>query len=312
MPIVRSPAAALLLAFVMLCPGSGAATPQRVTGTKVSIEPPPGFQFAPALPGFVQTDSGASIVVNEIPGPVKQLKAGMTEEQLGAQGMMLLESRTTAVGEHSALLLHAMQVAGTTQFEKWILIFGNESASVLLVASYPQGVIPDPGPALKGAILSASWNPDQKLDPLEGLPFRITPAGSLQIGERVSSMIVLTRGGVRTPVPPEEPMLVVGASFSEVRIDDLEAFSRQRITRTPEITDLSDLRGRPTKVNGMPAWELTARAKDAKTGTPIHVYQLLVAEQTSYFLAQGLVGSSQAEEFLPQFRAVGQSLTPAP
>jgi hypothetical protein len=49
--------------------------PVRVPGTRVSLNPPPGFSPAHQFPGFQNGDIQSSIMVTELPGPASAMGA---------------------------------------------------------------------------------------------------------------------------------------------------------------------------------------------------------------------------------------------
>src|SRR5579863_3418302 len=67
--------------------------PQLVRGTKVKLVRPEGFTDAKRFPGFQQDETGASVVVMEVPGPFKKVTAAFTAAGL-KQGGMKLKERT--------------------------------------------------------------------------------------------------------------------------------------------------------------------------------------------------------------------------
>lgn len=283
-----------------------------VPGTKVSLDPPDGFAPSDRFPGFQSRDIGASIMVTEIPGPISKVRSGMTRRGLATRGMTLLSSETKTVDGRQALVLSVNQSARGTLFRKWLLVFGDEAASVVVVGTFPESVAASAGSEIQQAVLSTRWNRDKAVDHFEGLPFRITASGSLKIANRISSVLMLTEGGTKRPASAEEPLLVIAASVDDREIGDLEAFSRRRLNQIRQVTDLKELSGRSRTVDGLPAYELIATASDRRTGATLRVYQLMISDGKGYFLAQGLVGISRGDALLPEFRQVSESLKRAP
>ena len=309
----RGVCAAFAIAFSLLVswvqPACAEAVP--VAGTRVSLEPPPGFIAAEEFPGFQNAENSSSIMVNEIPGPVSQVGAGLTREGLASHGMTLLESQRTKVAGRDGLLVHASQAAAGMQFEKWMVLFGDDAQSVMVTAVFPLDSAESLSGAMKRAVLSTRWNSAAKVDHFDGLPFRIDETKVLKIANRMSNMLLLTEGGEKVVANPSDPLLVVGVSIGDIDLSDLETFARDRIAQIEQITAVAQLQGRTTTVDQLPAYELTAQARDKKSGAPLSVYQLVVADQRRYFLVQGLVGDSRAPDFVPQFRLVGNSLARA-
>lgn len=306
-PLAVVSRAALLIAIgTNLAAG---ATPEviGIPGTRVSIEAPPDFVLASQFAGLQNPELASSIMISELPAPVAGVTAGFTAEGLLSRGMTLRSSEEVSVAGRPRRLISVTQVANGTTFEKWMAAFGNSSATVLVVATYPQTLASKLRAPMRSAVLSATWNPDARLDPFDGLSFRIRESKHLKIQNRVQNTILLAHPA-RSPSSPAEPFAVVGSSYSPVRIDDLERFARQRVTQTAQISDLRDIQGGYVEAAGRPAYEITARANDLESGESLSVYQLVLVEGDTYYLMQGMVGESRFDEYLPEFREVARSL----
>ena len=300
----------LAMALVMAAtPWLTAAANERVPGTKVTLVPPAGFVPAEQFPGFQRVEAASSIMVTEMSAPSAEIRTAMTAEGLATRGMTLLNALPGKVADHDATLLHVSQIANGAVFEKWMLVFGDQANTVMVVATFPQALSASLSEPMRQSVLSTRWDPTQQVGLFDGLKFRVAETGRLKFARRVSNMIMLTRAGDQGPVAPGDPFAVVGASLSQIDVAaNLEGFSRQRLSQTAEITGLAGLVGRPTEVDGLPAYELTAEAKDLNTGTPLSLYQLVVAEGSHYYLVQGLVGQAQSQRYLPEFRQIAESL----
>jgi hypothetical protein len=300
-------ARALLAVLALVLPAAPAAA-DRVPGTSVTLDPPPGFAPARRFSGFQQDATGSSIVVTELPGPVSEVTAAMTADGMATQGMRLLESSETSVAGRSALLLHAAQSVSGIEFEKWTLAFGEQNRTVLVVATFPKAAGEQLREPLRAALLTVKWSPQVERVRTEGLPFAIAETPELKITRRVSNTLLLGKPGTAVKVDPADPLVVVGVSIHDIKITDVASFARDRIQRTSQITGVSGIVGESVRVDGLDGYELRAEARDQASGTPLRVYQLLLANSRQYFLVQGLIGADQAEHFLPQFRAIGRSL----
>lgn len=294
--------------FVALLAGPATAE-DRVPGTAVTLTPPVGFSAASQFTGFQNEKSGASIAVTEVPAPVRQLLDGLDAPKLATQGMKLIASSEVTVAGRNALLLHVVQTASGIEFEKWMLILGDDSRAVLLVGTFPQAISDAMREPVKSALLSAMWDPSQAIVTTENLPFGISETADLKISKRMSTVLILTKGGSSAVVTAEDPLLVVGTSISDADLSNLEAFARTRILQTAQLEDIEIIQGRTAEpVDGLSTYELEANARDQRSGIPVRVYQLLIGDGRRYFLVQGIVGTSQAEQFVPQFREVARSL----
>ena len=61
-------------------------------------------------------------------------------------------------------------------------------------------------------------------------------------------------------------------------------------------------------LDGADAYEMITDAVHTESGTPLRVYQVVIAEGSHYLLVQGYVGADRAAELIPAFQAVARSL----
>jgi hypothetical protein len=279
----------------------------------VRLVVPDGFAVAKRFPGLVGEDARSSVMVTELPGPVEKIRAGMTTEALAARGMELLRSEEVTVDGRDGLLVHVRQMAASgTDFRRWVVVFGEADASVMLTAATPWTSDDHLGETLRRTLISAKWNPAESLDPYAGLGFTLAEAGSLEISDRLPSMISFTRRGYRGALAPGEPLFLAGSSFAPLTVTDLEGFARRRFDEIAELRDPEILSERSLTLGGLPAHELVVAVTDRKTGVSLRVYQALVVAGDRFFLMQGFVGAGNAEEFMPQFREIAHSFRHTP
>jgi hypothetical protein len=295
-------AALALLAWVAFA-STGHALPARVPGTGVTLDPPAGFTPADRFPGFQRVEMSASIVVSELPGPAEQMQKGMTREMLASRGMNLIRSQIVKAGGKDAVLIHVSQTADGKEFLKWMLIAGDANKTVMIVGTFPKESTELSLP-IQRAILSASWSNLTKTPPNEGLTFRVYPTAALKRAGRVANMLVFTESGKMGPGDPAQAVLVVGSSISDASIDNVEKFARERATKTSQVGPLRNIKGQELTTDGLPGYELVADATDRKTGREVRMYQLILADQTTYYIAQGFVAASRGPGIVDQFRKV--------
>jgi hypothetical protein len=289
-----------------LAAAAGAAEGARVPGTPVVMEPPPGFVAETGFAGFGKRDQQASIMVTPFPAPLAQLRAGFTREALAGQGITLLGEEVVAVAGAPATLYHVAQSQLGMDFRKWILPLEHGSSSVLIVGTFPleeEKALSSPiRQALLGTRLQALEG-----DPLAGMPFRVQPTAKLKLVTRIGSSLLLSESG-QPSADPKQALLVVGPSLSDVDLGDLESFARARVARIAQVRKLVVDTVREVRVDGLRGLEVLGRAEDSKSGTPQVVYQLVLQDGGSYFIAQGLAGQDRGSAFVREFRKVAESL----
>jgi hypothetical protein len=296
-----------LFVVILLQPMSVVAQPVRVTGTSVLLAPPPGFVASERFPGFERADLQASIMVTEIPAPASEMMRGMTAPALATRGMTLIASTTQVLDGRPSLLLKVSQQAPGATVLKWMIVSGDVKTSVMIVGSFPREREPQIGEAMKDAVLSTRWNAAAPPDPFEGLAFRISPINSLKIAGRMSNMLVLTETGQIAPQGAGAAVFVAGTSLAAVDLTDLKGFATARARQTKQLNTLRVLEERPTTIGGETAYELIADGKDAATGRPVTLYQVVLPDRGGYVLMQGMVASARAPELVPEFRKVAQT-----
>ena len=276
----------------------------RVPGTGVTMVPPPGFSAAKDYPGFEHIDQQSSIVVTEVPGPFAAIKSGLTTEGLASKGIALAGSKTVTVGGKESLLLRAAQKVGDTVFGKWMLVGGDDTRTVMIVATFPQTAADALTGPLVRSLLTASWGAESAPDVFEGLLYRVSPSRRLKIAGRMANMLLLNESGSMSPSGPEQALYIVGNSLGKVDVADLKMLSERRALQSDHAKDLKNIVWSATQLDGLQAYEFLADATDVKTGTHIKLYQVLASDGAGYFLIQGMVIAERASEMVEEFRRV--------
>jgi hypothetical protein len=306
-----------ILALVALAPLDVIAKPaalSKVPGTAVQLAPPEGFQASQLFLGFEQQQTGASILVTEMPIPKAEVPKVLgklnSAEALGSRGMNLIESKEIVISGIPGKLLLVSQSNRGVDFLKWVMVLAEGDRVLIVTAAFPEAEAAKLKEPLRQSVIGLTWSPGQPAQLLEGLPFTFQPAGDLKVSARVSNNVVLTRNGMKAPIPASEPLLILGSSFDTVRVRDVEKFSRMRLKTLPQVRGLTEVSGNAKTISGHPAFELVARGYDRKTNTPLTLYQVILATKRTYYILEGLVPNPKAKAYLPIFRAVADTFVP--
>ena len=278
----------------------------RVPGTKVNLAPPAGFSLAQQYPGFERQADQATIMVTELPGAAADMIRAMSKDALASRGMVLVASSQQAINGSPARLLNVRQNTSNGDVLKWILIAGDQTMTIMIVGMFPADSPPATGTAIQRALLSTSWGAASP-NAFEGLPFRVTPTSKLKLARRVSNMLTLTESGTMGSPGSSEALYLVGHSIGRGGVGDLRSFSEARARQTTLTKSVGNFTGRTVQIDGLDAYELEAEAVDARSGAPMRLYQVIVPDETGYFIAQGLSRADRAAELFPEFRAVTAS-----
>lgn len=279
----------------------------RVPGTSVSLAPPAGFSVAQQYPGFEQPAEKASIMITELPVASAEMIRSMTAPGLASRGMTLISAQDVSIDAKPARLLHVSQKTSSADVLKWILIAGDGKRTAMVVGMLPADSPSWRADSIRQALLTVSFRAGAPSTQYEGLPFHITATPRLKLAQRVSNMVAFTESGTMGSPGSTETLFVAGHSIGQGQIPDMESFSEWRAKQTRLITGLTNVTGQDVTVGGLDAWELGADAKDAKSGRAMRLYQVIVPDETGYFILQGLASADRAAELLPEFRTLTAS-----
>lgn len=269
------------------------SAPTPVAGTQITLDPPAGFSRAERFPGFQKPESAASIMVTEMPAPYSQIRQAMTEQGFGARGMSLISSETVKLSGAEALLLNVGQTANGIDFVKWMVVTGDDKQTVMIVATFRKDAAAEFSEPLKRSVLSATRDVNAKIDPWDGLQYRVTPAAPLKFAKRISNTVMFNESGDLGGKDPGEPIYLVGSSVADPGLADLKTFSKQRAAAMPQVKNFTGTLGRELKVDGMEAYELVSDAEDPKSDAPLKYYQTIAKEPGGYYI---FIGASRAKD----------------
>lgn len=187
------------------------------------------------------------------------------------------------------------------------MVAGDQSNTTMVTGTYPRELKAELEAAIKRSILSVTWASEAPTDPFEGLLYRIEPTEKLKLAGHLGNMLLFSESGGTGPLPPEEPLYIVGNSIDSKEVDNIRSFSEARAATTATLKDIKQLNGRELTVDGLKAYELLADAKNHKTEAPMRLYQVVAAAEKGYFIFQGIAPNGRAEEWVPEFQKLTAS-----
>lgn len=256
-PMPYRPSRALLRVLVLavlstaapaVAPLSAAAqAPTFVTGTGVGLVPPKGMRPARTFSGFESPDTGASILVAELPAEAyPQLLKTFTPADLAAGG---LQAKADAVdwkvaGGQGGRLIRGTQTAHGALFRKWVLLAKGPSNTVMLSVQVPDAksaALPDATveTALKTVSLKVAPSLDEQAS---ALPFKIGDRVNFRPVRVLAGSGLLLTDGPRDVIPDaSQPVVIVASALGSVAKDkaEREALARQAFATIAGVSDVS-------------------------------------------------------------------------
>lgn len=275
------------------------AAPVTVPSTRVTLDPPAGFELSQQFPGFTDGALGSITVAEMLNVPRSEMQALLTPDAIASKGMKELERAADA----GAVLIHVEQTVQSVSVEKWMRIDGDDENTVMVVATVAKG---DPRiSALRTALETVELAPAASREVPASIRYGITPGGGLQQAGTFGSMQMFTLEGKKPPLPDGEPRFMSGPSLNAVDLSDVPAFARLRLSQLP-FENPRNIDLKEVEVDGRPGIELTALATHPDTRVDRVIYQLVLPDENgTYFIAVG-IGANRKE--LGVFRGMAHSL----
>ena len=273
----------------------------------IKIRQPEGFEKDDSFEGFGNPETQSSIVAMSFAGPYSKVTAGFTQDQMKAQNWTLLSREDVEVDGLPGILVHFEQPAGGKVFLKWSLVFGDDRKTTMVTATFPKSHEEELSARLKSAVLSARIDRAASSDAGADLPFTISASPKLKLTPAISNMLAYTKDGVIPAKSPKDPMFGVARALGKVVVGDKPQFAERRLRGTARTKGLVVQSTDAITIAGLDGYESLAEAEDVKSGTPLIVYQVILFDEGSYILMQGLVATELRDEYLPEFKAMART-----
>jgi len=260
------------------------AAPVQIPGTKCMLQAPEGFTASTSYSGFQHKGTGAFIMINEVPAPTAAIAAGFHEAALKKGGMTLLNTEKSSLHGRNATLYTVSQQSNGTTFTKYLLLFGQDSASTLITAGFPQDAS-EKAAALKAAILAIDCDEGRSSNPLEAAPFTLNTAGTgfKAVRFTAGNLLYSTDG----KIPTDKPVLIVGSSHGKTAVSSRKNFAEERLKKLPGAEKTMARESAEVNIDGLPGYEVIADGS-GKDGIPALIYEvMLYKEDGSYFVIVG-------------------------
>ena len=275
----------------------------------VKLVRPDGFDNAESFHGFQQQSTQSSVMVTLIPGPFSQTTRGFTAKQMKTRGMTLANKQNITIDGIPGMLLSVSQSAYGTRFSKWIVVFGNDKETRMITATFPKSDEAKLSSQLKKVVLSTRLDNTPSPVPGADVGFAIVASAKLKLTRGIGKMLVFTKDGVIPAKSPADPIFIAAPSLSDSPNSNERQFAIDRLHQTAHTKINSVTFNNEITIDGLDGYEIVAVAEDVDSGTPLTVYQVILFDDASYILMQGLVGSNIADEYLPEFKAMARSMT---
>ena len=282
----------------------------QIPGTSVCLRPLEGFVAADRFPGFMNEETGSSIMVSELTAPYQtMIEQFSNKEKMKEKGMVMINHSSVKVDGKQAELFKIEQEAYEIVFNKWVLIIDNSGSIILILATY----IKDPEGTddinLKEAILSATFQ--KASNPLDAINFEFSTIEPFKIANVMGQTVILSLDG-QYPVKVEnEPIVIIGLSGkNDIEIPDKKAFAIKRVAQTALVKSITVEQTVAVTIGNLSGYKIIANGFDKNNNTPMTIFQVLLFEESGYSIVVGITPSAKNEIYIPLFDSIATSFKP--
>ena len=296
----------MLLIALGACSREIEPRPSRVPGSRIVMTAPQGFALSGDRRSFWNGETFSFIRVHELRVPLEALLAGyISSETLRQKSRRVLRREELTLGGHTGVLLFVDETTVGTTFYKWILLLGDEQESVAVVATFPASMQAAMAEPLRASLLTARWaRPTALANPTN---FTVNEHGDLRLAHRLANILMYSRGGTMAIDSPDDPIFIIGPSFSSGPIENRRAFARHRILSMSGLAGVEVREIAPVEIDSLDGFEIVATGADAGSSAPMILYQAILYQDPVYYLMQGVVSAQHADDYLESFKTMAHS-----
>jgi hypothetical protein len=278
-----------------------------IPGTKASMVPPTGFVAATSFTGFQQSETGASILVAEIQTPATNMANGFTEQAMASRGMKLLQKQSIDLHGTQATLLKVLQEANGITYLKQMLIFGDESTTVLATGTYPASTAAEAEGPIKTSLLSAYYNKKKAVETKPVTNFTLDVAGTaFRFAQNLANSTLYTTDGKAPSAAADKALFIVSTSLGNVAKGDKKQLSIASLYKLPQGSTNKIQSVLPVTINGLSGYEIVANGKGPKSENQL-VYQVMLFKTNGeYFQLVGLTDNNFTGH-LTEFKTISKT-----
>ena len=280
---------------------------KQIAGTKFFLIPPPGFIAATSFQGYQHMNSGASILVMEIPGPFSESTKGFNEQGLKTQGVVLKKKEEIKVNGNQGLFLTAEQLAYGTNYSKFILVFGDSKATYMVNGTFPKevtGLEKD----IRESMFSVVYESDLTVDPLSTVSFTVdTENTKLKFAKSLSGMLLYTADGKLPTESNDKTAFIAGVSIANVQTVDEKLTAITRLKRMPYTNlKIDEDRINEIEIDGISGYEIVGEGLNNSDGLNEFVYQVMLFTDNGYYIMVGTTNDN-FEQNLELFKKLSRT-----
>lgn len=290
--------------------GPDTGTTVTPPGSRISVAPLPGMVEANDFTGFADPATGSSVAFTEMPPEAwSQLRDGLTAQSLAQRGIREMRRSMLRTNAGEALLIEGVQTAGGASLGKFLLLFpGPGFTGLVTVTLTPPGAERHPLAAVRTMLASTTATSQAAISPRDALAFAFDETPRMKLLQTLGRGSAILTETPAPPAPAQGSAAVIAASRVAEIPADRSAFATRLLNSVEQATDIVLVASEPRAIGPHAAVEQRATGKDRRSGVPVALYHLVIVEGDRVLRLVAFSEPARAEAWLPEFRALADSL----
>jgi hypothetical protein len=305
--------ATLLISKVVLAaPGSLQARIVKAGNSYVVLDLPKSFKAQSRFAGFFSKDSGATIMVLDLPREAYYQFTNRFDKELESKGYSNVRRGKLNGRRDKHLFFFARQHTPVGQFDKYLLIFRNaKRAAYVTITVNPIEKVETPLSYIGAKnILAKVRLSNRRATTSKG--YSLGYMGAFKERDMVvgsTTIFALKKRDRRLQgAKSGKPMFVIAPSLSQHRVGDLAETGRSLMAKFSRFRKMKLDAEEELTVDGMKGYGLSGTAINKSNNKKVGVYQLVLANpKGGYFRIVGVAPRKRFAHYLVEFRRMAAS-----
>ena len=289
-----------------------AAEVQFPLGGQLGLVPPPGLRIDGAAPGFRDPDHNVTMLILELPPSAYEVVRSQMITENAKKNGIAVDHRETLLTGLGAFLVSVGDDAARHE-RKWMVLGVLPRFTALITVEIPdaaKALYPDD--KIRDALQTLAVRAPPVEEQLGLLPFKVTNLAGYRVAAVLNrNVVILNKGSPDDANIAEQPRVLIGIGQSETTSPaDWPRLAEIAFAKLPGLIEQRITGSEKIRIDGTPAYELRALAKDAAQGTPLAIVQWLRFGAGAFVQIVGVTAKQNWERDFPSFRAVRDGVQP--
>ena len=297
-----------LLVLFLLSPA--VAAPTFPPGSRIGLVPADGMKFSRATGLFENSSKYASIRMKEMKPEEYSVLERTLMDPLPKDMKVIFQERTMIGGYPAILITINQQSSKGFLLRKWLLAVREPTVTMFIVVQSietPQGYNDATIRRMLNSVVARPIVPIEA--EMAELPFEISDRAGFRPVRMDLHQLVMTEGLSDDLYLLQQPVISIAFTPGKPpKLSDKPDFPANLLKLDRQFKDVTIEQSQPFQHQGWQRHEIVARAKDATTGKPVIVMQVLEFDLNGLLQVNAVTRPIDKDDHLPRFRALADGI----